>query len=106
MPSTTGVIVAVYGMLSTKAPTTDDPNSSAVAASEEVIAKGRLAAEPSAPMTPVCTSPATIANRPMKNTSVDHSTSGSTSATSTLVTNSIAPAPTSATIDGATCSTE
>ena len=42
----------------------------------------------------------------MKNTSVDHSTSGSTSATSTSVTNSIAPAPTRATIDGGTCSTE
>ena len=39
MPSTTGVIVAVYGMLSTKAPTTDDPNSSAVAATNQLSPK-------------------------------------------------------------------
>ena len=33
-------------------------------------------------MTPVCTSPPTITNRPMKNTSVGHSTSRSVSLTS------------------------
>jgi hypothetical protein len=42
--------------------------------------------------------PATIAYRPMKNTSVDHSTFGSTWATSIFVTSSMAPAPRSATI--------
>ena len=86
-------IVAVYGMLSTNAPSTADPNSNPVAARKKSSPNIATAASPSDPMTPVCTSPATIANRPMKNTSVGHSTSGSTSATSTLVTSSIVPAP-------------
>ena len=88
------------------APSTADPNSSAVAARNQLSPNAACGRRPRAPMTPVCTSPATMTNSPMKNTSVGHSTSGSTSVTSTLVTSSIVPAPTSATIDGATCSTE
>ncbi len=57
-------------------------------------------------MTPVWPRPATITNRPMKKTSTDHSTSARTSDTSTRDTSSITPAPTRATIDGSTCTTE
>src|SRR4051794_12504688 len=78
MSSTTGVIVAVYGIWSTNAPSTAEPNSKPVAARKKLSPNSVTAASPSHPTTPVCTRPATMTNKPMKNTRVGHSTSGNT----------------------------
>ena len=87
-------------MLSTNAPRTADPNSSEVAAAKWLSPNNSNDQVPTVSMTPVWTRPATMTNRPMKNTSVGHSTSRSTSPTSRSDTSSITPAPTSAMIDG------
>ena len=51
-------------------------------------------------MTPTSTSAPTMTNRPMKNTSVGHSTSSRNSFGSVRETATSAPAPSRATIDG------
>src|SRR5688572_9735679 len=69
-------------MLSKNAPSTAEPKISAVAAANQSSPTAAIDHVPTAAMTPVCTSPATMTNRPMKNTSVGHSTSSSVSVTS------------------------
>src|SRR5262245_36504135 len=65
--STIGTIAVLYGMLSTKAPNTPDPKSSAVAPSSSRSPIQPAASSPRSPMTPTSTSEPTRTNSAMKN---------------------------------------
>ncbi len=95
--STTGIAVAVYGMLSTTADAIAENHSRADAGQPGIARRSpRPAAWPRPPTMPTCTIASTSTNRPTKKKSVDHSTSRNASCGSSRPTSMITVAPSSA----------
>ena len=87
-------------MLSTIPESTPEPHSSTPVNASRLLSANPAMLWDSASSTPVLTSPPTITNSPMKNASVDHSTSCSASSVVTRETATSSPAPSRATTDG------
>ena len=102
--STTGIIAAVNGMLSTSAEPPAAPQRITIASAvrEPSVRSARASAIRS--ITPRSSSPPTITKRPTKKKIVDHSTRSSACSTSSAATSSITVAPVSATTAGSRCS--